>query len=81
MAIGGLGLRTFVQLEDAWAGVEKVTSGTTEELAALRQEMHDLVTTGGVPLAVKDGHCIGEVFQSAQEGDSNVLRGFIFRSY
>ena len=72
LAIGGLGLRTFVQLEDAWAGVEKVTSGSIEEMAALRQEMHDLVTTGGVPLAVQDMY---EIAQAA--GRLGIAREYV----
>ena len=60
MAIGGLGVRTFIQLEDSWAGVEKVTNATAEELAFLRQEMNDLVTAGGVPLSVTDMYGIAE---------------------
>jgi len=59
-AIGGLGIRTFVQLEDSWAGVAKVTSGTTEQLAALRSEMNELVTTGGVPLSVSEMYGIAQ---------------------
>ncbi|MCL2188426.1 MAG: phage tail tape measure protein [Defluviitaleaceae bacterium] len=58
--IGALGVRNFVQLEDAWAGVEKVTSGTSEELENLRSQMHELVTTGGVPLSVTEMYGIAQ---------------------
>ena len=59
-AIGAPGLRTFVQLEDEWAGVQKVTSGTAEELEKLRSQMHELVTMGGVPLSVVEMYGIAQ---------------------
>jgi len=60
VAIGGLGLRTFVDLEDNWAGVQKVTSGTTYELEQLRREMRYLVTYGNVPLPVTEMYGIAQ---------------------
>ena len=58
--IATVGIKTFIDLEDAWAGVEKVTSGTSEELANLRQQMHELVTDGGVPLSVTEMYGIAQ---------------------
>lgn len=75
VGIGALGVRTFVQLEDSWAGVEKVTNATAEELAFLRQEMNDLVTAGGVPLAVTDMYDIAQA--AGRLGiEINNVRGF-----
>jgi len=60
MAVGGLGLRTFIDLEDNWAGVQKVTSGTTYELEQLRKEMRYLVTYANVPLPVTEMYGIAQ---------------------
>lgn len=59
-AIGGLGFRTFVELEDSWTAVKKVTSGTSDELANLRGEMDYLVTYGNVPLPVTEMYGIAQ---------------------
>jgi TP901 family phage tail tape measure protein len=59
-AIGGLGLKTFVELEDSWAAVQKVTSGTSEELVYLKNQMNELVTTESVPLKVTEMYGIAQ---------------------
>ena len=59
-AVGVAGIRSFVQLEDSWTGVEKVTNGTKEELSELRQQMNSLVTDGGVPLSVTEMYGIAQ---------------------
>jgi len=58
-AIGGLGINTFVQLEDSFARVQKVTSGSQEEIAALRSQLRYLATDGGIPLAITDMYELG----------------------
>lgn len=73
MAIGGLGLRTFVQLEDSWAGVEKVTSGTSDELENLRQQMHDLVTVDRIPLSVTEMYGIAQAAGRLGIATENVI--------
>ena len=59
VAIGGLGLRTSILLEDSWARVEKVTNGTEEELQQIRSQLRYLATDGGIPLAITDMYELG----------------------
>ena len=59
VAIGGSSLNTFIQLEDSFARVQKVTSGTKEELAEVRSQLRYLATDGGIPLAITDMYELG----------------------
>jgi len=58
--VATMGVKTFVELEDSWAAVQKVTKGTNEELTTLRRQMNELVTHGGVPLPVKEMYGIAQ---------------------
>lgn len=60
VGIGVAGTKTFIELEDAFAGVEKTVDASDEELINLRKRLNELVTDGGIPVKVTEMYGIAE---------------------